>query len=301
MIRLAAAVVIAVGLSQTLVHAQSAVFTVGAEPAEVHMSPSTASPVVGTARVGAAIEVRRELGSWIAIAWPGARDGEAFVHVSRGSVARRAIPSDRAAANLSSSAPVVERQTPEAPRADGDIGRQRSPLPPVYVTPPHIVGLGLRMGGLWPGGIGASGRMWQKAVGFQVSVSHQTLTNPLGHPASVFGPYRSERAVSRPRPGGRLRVGAAVYRVGSEPLPAHAAQRDLDCAAAVRRWGRGPGVRRSRDDLRRHAGCRAQRRPRLPVDADVSAGIRPHWSDAVAVGTLVYEVARLGSGLEFKT
>jgi hypothetical protein len=179
MIRLAAAVVIAVGLSQTLVHAQSAVFTVGAEPAEVHMSPSTASPVVGTARVGAALEVKRELGSWIAISWPGARDGEAFVHVSRGSVARRAIPSDRAAANLSSAAPVVERQTSEPPRADGDVG-QRSPLQPVYITPPHIVGLGLRMGGLWPGGVGASGRLWQKAVGFQVSVSHQTLTNPLG-------------------------------------------------------------------------------------------------------------------------
>src|SRR5262245_1087959 len=155
MIRLGAAVVIAVGLSPTLVHAQSAVFTVGAEPADVYMSPSNASPVVGTARVGTVLEVKRELGSWVAIPWAGARDGEAFVHSSRGSLTRRAIPSDSAAANVST-APVVERQAVSEPsRADQNIGAQRSPLPPVYVTPPHVIGLGLRMGGLWPGGFGA--------------------------------------------------------------------------------------------------------------------------------------------------
>jgi len=180
MSRLAAAVVIAVGLSQTLVHAQSAVFTVGAEPAEVYMSPSTGSAVVGAARVGAVLEVKRELGSWIAIAWSGARDGEAFVHLSRGSLTRRAVPSDRAAASVST-APVVERQAASEPsRADQNIGQQRSPLPPVYVTPPHVIGLGLRMGGLWPGGFGASGRMWHDALGLQLSISRQAMTNPLG-------------------------------------------------------------------------------------------------------------------------
>jgi hypothetical protein len=180
MIRLAAAVVIAVGLSQTLVHAQSAVFTVGAEPAEVYMSPSNGSPVIGTARVGSVLDVRRELGSWVAIPWPGARDGEAFVHQSRGSLTRRAIPSGSSAANVST-APVVERQTsPEPSRAEQNVGQPRSPLPPVYVTPPHVIGLGLRMGGVWPGGFGASGRMWSNALGFQLSLSRQTLTNPLG-------------------------------------------------------------------------------------------------------------------------
>lgn len=180
MIRHAAAVVIAVGLSQTMVHAQSAVFTVGAQPAELYMSPSTGSPVVGTARVGAVLEVKRELGSWVAVQWPGGRDSEAFVHLSRGSVTRRAIPSDVPAASVSS-APALERQSaPEPSQADQNIGPQRSPLPPVYVIPPHVIGLGLRMGGVWPGGFGASGRMWSKALGFQLSISRQTMTNPLG-------------------------------------------------------------------------------------------------------------------------
>jgi hypothetical protein len=180
MIRHAAAVIIAVGLSQTLVHAQSAVFTVGAQPAEVYMSPSTGSPVVGTARVGAVLEVKRELGSWVAVPWSEARDGEAFVHRSRGSLTRRAIPSDSPAASVST-APIVERQAAsDVSRVDQNIGQQRSPLPPVYVTPPHVIGLGLRMGGVWPGGFGASGRMWSRDLGFQLSISRQTLTNPLG-------------------------------------------------------------------------------------------------------------------------
>ncbi len=55
--------------------AQSAEFKVETASASVHKAPSIASPVIGRARQGVALEVTRDLGSWVKVPWPDASDG----------------------------------------------------------------------------------------------------------------------------------------------------------------------------------------------------------------------------------
>ena len=64
--------------------AQSAEFRVETASASVHKAPSIASPVIGQARQGAALEVTRDLGSWVKVPWPDASDGVGYIHVSTG-------------------------------------------------------------------------------------------------------------------------------------------------------------------------------------------------------------------------
>ena len=64
--------------------AQSAEFRVDTASASVHKAPSIASPVIGHARQGVALEVTRDLGSWVKVPWPDATDGIGYIHVSMG-------------------------------------------------------------------------------------------------------------------------------------------------------------------------------------------------------------------------
>ena len=86
MIRLAAAVGVALCVSQATLHAQAPVFTVQAVSADVYKAPSTGSAVIGHAPRGTALPVTRELGSWVKVSWPRAEDGVGYVHVSMGSL-----------------------------------------------------------------------------------------------------------------------------------------------------------------------------------------------------------------------
>ena len=56
--------------SPASVLAQAAGFRVEAESASIHLSPSTGSLVIGHARRGMVLEVTRDLGSWVKVAWP---------------------------------------------------------------------------------------------------------------------------------------------------------------------------------------------------------------------------------------
>src|SRR5690242_12021335 len=106
MIRHAAALVVVLSMVPSPLHAQTtATFKVGAEPAQVHKAPTTASPVIGRAPHGAVLDVTRELGSWVKVAWPAAKDGEAYVHVSAGSIARGASSPTAERASASASTP----------------------------------------------------------------------------------------------------------------------------------------------------------------------------------------------------
>jgi hypothetical protein len=89
MVRLAA---LAVGLvlSTSPLYAQETLFTVTVTFANIHAGPSTDSWIVAAAQPGKSFEVKRELGRWVAIAWPAARDGVGYLHSSWGRFSRSA-------------------------------------------------------------------------------------------------------------------------------------------------------------------------------------------------------------------
>ena len=122
MTRHAAAVAFAVLLNPAWVHAQDAQFTVTASSATVHNSPSTGSAVVGNAPRGRVLDVTRDLGSWVKIAWPDTESGVAYVHVSKGTLSKRAPRADRLAeavgpASPSASAPGAASSAAAPPSA----------------------------------------------------------------------------------------------------------------------------------------------------------------------------------------
>jgi hypothetical protein len=190
MIRLAAAIAIALCLSPSRLCAQSTVFTVNTASANVHKSPSTGSPVIGKAPRGAVLEVSRELGSWIKVVWPNAKDGAGYVHVSTGLVARGSTPVPNRAAGLTSArpaaagsaAPPITAARPERAEAGEPAASTRT----TYVRPPaHIVGVGGRMGG--PNlGYGATARGWfRERLALQLEMSRYALNDAPGHLAST--------------------------------------------------------------------------------------------------------------------
>ena len=83
MIRQAAAVVVALCLSASPLHAQNAPstmkLTVSEASADVHKTPSMGSPVIGKAPRGTELVVTREVGDWVKVAWPSSADGAGYV------------------------------------------------------------------------------------------------------------------------------------------------------------------------------------------------------------------------------
>jgi hypothetical protein len=100
MIRHAAIVAISVCLSASSVEAQTAQttqFTVSVQSAAVRLMPSIGSPVIGQAPRGMVLDVTRDIGAWVKVAWPEARDGIGYVHSSMGTLSRRTTLEDRVA------------------------------------------------------------------------------------------------------------------------------------------------------------------------------------------------------------
>jgi opacity protein-like surface antigen len=173
MIRHAAVVAIVLLLSPSSLYAQSAAFTVKSASAEIHKGPSTSSPVVGTARRGAVLEVTREVGDWVKVSWPEAEDGSGYVYMGVGSLAHGSTPVMTAAA---ATTPAPSTAPTEAPAIESAPAAAAPST--VYVSAPaHTIGLG----GLMTGstlGFGATGRIWSRSrVGVQVAVSRISMTN----------------------------------------------------------------------------------------------------------------------------
>src|SRR4029453_6940047 len=96
MTRWVAVVAVAVCLTPARLHAQSSTFTVTVASAAVRQAPSAGSPVVGYRAKGEVLDVRRNLGTWIEVAWPASPAGIAYVSASMGLLAASAPPERRA-------------------------------------------------------------------------------------------------------------------------------------------------------------------------------------------------------------
>jgi len=187
MIRLAAAVAVAVCLSPAWLCAQGTVMTVSAASADVYKSPSTGSPIVAHAPRGTVLAVTRELGSWVKVSWPGAED-VGYVHTSMGSLGHPFPVESREPAGLPSAQPAPEPAsiTPVAVA----LGQPAPPAPmrPVFVTPAtHLIGVGGSVGGS-TFGFGATARAWSRGqFGAQFELSRSVLTEvqALRHASSI--------------------------------------------------------------------------------------------------------------------
>jgi hypothetical protein len=159
--------------------AQSTVLTINIARADVRMSPSIASPVIGEAPRGAVLEVTRDVGDWVKVAWPDAPDGAGYVRVSAGSLSGPALkpfslaPSTRAGAGAESAAstPSVRADVQEVERRI--FAHERTSE---YVTPPgNTIGLGGSISGSTIG-YGLSGRIWSgRGVGVQLDLSRYSV------------------------------------------------------------------------------------------------------------------------------
>jgi hypothetical protein len=148
--------------------------------ADVHNSPSVGSLVIGHAPAGAVLQVTRELGSWVKVSWPAAKDGVGYVHVSAGVLGSPASAAPTRPAAVSSAQSIPSSPPPattgSAPRVA--VASTLAPLSPVYVSPStHRFGLGGRVGGPTIG-FGASARAWrQHRFGAQFEVSRYAMTS----------------------------------------------------------------------------------------------------------------------------
>jgi hypothetical protein len=194
MIRQAAAVVIVLLLSPSWLTAQGTELTVSVSSASVHKAPSTASPVIGHAARGAHLQVTREVGDWVKVAWPAAADGVGYVRVSVGSVANGTAASAPLASKTTAPAPV--QSTPRVTTTSAVEPTQTGNRLPVRNTAPssgtsHVFGVGALMGG--PSfGLGVSARVWShRRLGVGFALSRYEVSNPieLGSMSSTeFGP-----------------------------------------------------------------------------------------------------------------
>ena len=178
-------VAIAVLLGPASVYAQDAQFTVTASSATVHNSPTTASAVVGSAPRGRIFDVTRDLGSWVKIVWPEAESGVAYVHVSKGTLSKRAPRAERLAeavgpASSSASTTAVASSaaappaTLQAPLSESLVSNRTT-----YVAAPaHTFGLGGRVGTVQE--LGVTTRLWSRQrFGVQAEVLRSSETTAL--------------------------------------------------------------------------------------------------------------------------
>ena len=184
MIRQGSVVAIAVCLLSSPASAQSTEFTVNVQSAAVRKAPSTGSQLVGQAPRGAVLEVTRDIGAWVKVAWPESPDGIGYVHQSMGTLSQRATREERLAAAFASLPPPEPVASPELAPAQPSASIDASTRT-IYVPPPtHVVGLGGQMSGVTPG-FGFTSRIWSRSrLGVQLDLSRSTLTS-AGSPERV--------------------------------------------------------------------------------------------------------------------
>lgn len=179
----ASVVAIVLCLIPSLSSAQSSDFTVSAQSAAVRKAPSTGSPIVGQAPRGAVLEVTRDIGAWVKVAWPEAPDGIGYVHQSMGTIAQRATREERLAAAFASLPPPEPVDLPllSADQRAGSI--DTSTTRTIYIPPPtHVIGLGGQMSGASGAtpGFGFTSRLWSRSrLGVQLDLSRTTMTSTV--------------------------------------------------------------------------------------------------------------------------
>src|SRR5262245_54858069 len=154
MIRKAAAVVIVLLLSPSWVTAQGTELTVNVASASVHKLPTNTSPVLGVIGRGARLEVTREVGDWVKVAYPAAADGVGYVRKSMGSMGP-VVGSRTPTQSTATAARTTAQPTQPASRLTSTSGEQaqtgnRLPVrnaAPQRGTASHMFGLGAHLGG----------------------------------------------------------------------------------------------------------------------------------------------------------
>jgi opacity protein-like surface antigen len=253
MIRHVSAVVIGLCLSTSPVYGQTTTsqgteITVRSAPAEVHKSPTVASAIIGKAPIGTTLEIKRNLGSWVAVPWPGGDNGVAFVHVNAGTIGPRTpqLSAQAGAVPASAQGSATAGTMTDGPAAladrilNGHQNGQPSNGTPRSSTersnillPPHTLGMGARINALTPGfgaGFGVTTRKWwHNAIGVQFEVLHSRLGNLVGpgHVTSLqFAPsvmYSLPDVVAnslwvRPYAGGGMSFNRASIHSGDNTL-----------------------------------------------------------------------------------
>jgi hypothetical protein len=169
MMRHIAALAVAALLSPAWLCAQTAELTVNLPSVFVYKSPTVASLVIGQAPRGSVLQVTREVGDWVKIAWPDDKDGVGYVRLAAGTLAGHPAP----LAPVTVAAPPVPEITTQAQRTvPGLAGRSQ------YVAQPtHVVGIGALMTGARMG-FGVTARAWsQKRIGVQLEASRYASTD----------------------------------------------------------------------------------------------------------------------------
>ncbi len=186
MIRPIAAIVLALTLTPAVLHAQDVVFTVTAASADVHMGPSTATPVVGHASRGMVLPVARDLGSWARVPWPDAPDGVGYLHVTMGRLGTRktngsATTAPRAASTAASrpsstGSPIAAPSTESAPVRPQSEERVGVSGPQGVTTISHVIGVGGLVAPM--NTFGASGRAWHHdRLGVEFRITRNAMTS----------------------------------------------------------------------------------------------------------------------------
>ena len=297
----ASVVAIVLGLIPSLAAAQSTEFTVSVQSAAVRKAPSTGSPIVGQAPRGAVLEVTRDIGAWVKVAWPEAPDGIGYVHTSMGKIAQRATREERLATTFASLPPPEPVDMPlltaDQPAASIDMSTTRT----IYVPPPtHVFGLGAQMtgaSGATPG-FGFTSRIWSRSrLGVQLDLSQTTMTSTLSPErlrSTQFAPsviyslpdYVSDSVWLRPV----LRRRRGVDAREADERHARGQRRGVRQPVRVSR------LRRRRTVDSQHAQVRDQRRPWLSVVAAAVCRLRSRWRRIRGLRSLVREVGEGHSG-----
>jgi hypothetical protein len=209
-------------------------FTVSAQSAAVRKAPSTGSPVIGQAPRGAVLEVTRDIGAWVKVAWPDAEDGVGYVHQSMGSLSKRTTVEERVAAAFT---PAPEPAAAQAEPVVLSRGPGAVPMSTrtVYVAAPtHNLGFGARMGSTGDStldGFGVTSRIWSRSrLGIQVEASRSTLTSTdaAGRvTANEFAPsaiyslpdWVTEAVWLRPYFGGSMPITRSTWKSGTPDEP----------------------------------------------------------------------------------
>jgi hypothetical protein len=180
--RYVAAVAIVLTIGTSPLYAQDALFTVTTMSAEIHKAPSTGSAVIGKAPRGKAFEVKRELGSWVAVSWPEGDGGVGYLHMTWGTVSKAsAVQAGRA----TDTRPSIARSTSEPDSSAAASQRPQAPSPITLrndapVLPSHIIGLGGRIG-TRAVGLAATGRAWSYGrLGGQLEFGRSTYEDAAG-------------------------------------------------------------------------------------------------------------------------
>jgi hypothetical protein len=194
MIRHISAVAIVLVLDATPVFAQGAPtppadLLVKTASADVHKFPSVASPVIGKAVAGTALEIRRNLGSWVAVPWPDGEAGIAFLHVNTGTIVPRSpamasSAAQTAVAEIAAVAAAVNSIVPanSGARIDQSVtNRPAASRSGTYVLlPSHRIGMGAMMNPSKRGFGGTARTWWGHRFGAQFDLARPQLQSVDG-------------------------------------------------------------------------------------------------------------------------